>query len=150
MQSISGPHLIEKICAHNPSASKDNKAKLSNSMVSPSPPVSGEYVLKKSAADLGEQHSPVTWFKFIYPSSKPRMTETSIGTPVHVAYSPLASMNRQWTITLHDGYPCFHAQGKWNIWHPLFPLSATFCLPCFTLVLISFTPPMMPNMIFPV
>ena len=25
--------------------------------------------------------------------------------PVHVAYSPIASMNYQWTINLHDGYP---------------------------------------------
>ena len=63
-----------------------------------------EYVLKKSAKDLAEQDLPVKWFMFIYLSSKPGMTETSICTPVHVAYSPLASMNHQWTINLHDGY----------------------------------------------
>ena len=100
---------LNKICAHNPSASQDNQAKLSNSLASPCPPDPGEYVLKKSAADLGEQDFPVKWFKFIYPSSKLRMTETSICTPIHVAYSPLASMNHQWTINLHDGYPSFHA-----------------------------------------
>ena len=48
------------------------------------------------------------WFKFIYPSSKPKMTETSTLTPVHVAYSPIAFMNHQWTINLHDGYPPLH------------------------------------------
>ena len=51
---------------------------------------------------------PVKWFKFIYPSSKPRMTETSTLTPVHVVYSPIAFMNHQRTIKLHDGYPSFH------------------------------------------
>ena len=51
---------------------------------------------------------PVKWFKFIYPSSKPRMIKTSIHTPVHVAYSPIAPMNHQWTINLHDGYPALH------------------------------------------
>ena len=44
------------------------------------------------------------WFKFVYPSSKPRVTETSVPKLVHVAYSPIASMNYQWTINLHDGY----------------------------------------------
>ena len=37
------------------------------------------------------------------------MTETSTCTPVHVAYSPIAFMNHQWTINLHDGYPSSHA-----------------------------------------
>ena len=32
------------------------------------------------------------------------MTETPDQKPVHVAYSPIASMNYQWTINLHDGY----------------------------------------------
>ena len=45
------------------------------------------------------------WFKFIHPSHKPRMNETPVQRPVHVAYSPIASMNYQWTINLHDGYP---------------------------------------------
>ena len=33
------------------------------------------------------------------------MTETTVQKPVHVTYSPIASMNYQWTINLHDGYP---------------------------------------------
>ena len=45
------------------------------------------------------------WFKFIHPSPKPRMTETTVQKPVHVTYSPITSMNYQWTINLHDGYP---------------------------------------------
>ena len=94
MQSIPVAHLIEQ--------------KLCNSLAAPCPPDPGEYVLKKSAADLGEQDFPVKWFKFIYPSSTTRMTETLICAPVHVAYSPLAYMNHQWTINLHDGYPPFH------------------------------------------
>ena len=35
------------------------------------------------------------------------MTETTVDKPVHVTYSPIASMNYQWTIYLHDGYPPF-------------------------------------------
>ena len=93
---------------------------------------------------------PSEWFKFIYPSSKSRMTETSLCTPVQVAYSPLASMNHQWTIKFHDGYPLSMSCCQWNTSHPLFPPSATFCVPCFPLVLIPFTPPMAPNMIFQV
>ena len=49
------------------------------------------------------------WFKFIYPSPKTRMTETSTCTPIDVAYSPLAYMNHQWTINLHDGYTSSNA-----------------------------------------
>ena len=45
------------------------------------------------------------WFKFIHQSPKPRMTETPVHQLVNVAYSPIASMNYQWTINLHDGYP---------------------------------------------
>ena len=45
------------------------------------------------------------WFKFIHPSPKPRMKENPVQKPVHVAYSPIVSMNYQWTINLHDGYP---------------------------------------------
>ena len=33
------------------------------------------------------------------------MTKTTVQKPVHVTYSPIASMNYQWTINLHDGYP---------------------------------------------
>ena len=64
--------------------------------------------MKKCAAEIGEQDFPVKLFNFIYPSSKPKMTETSTLTPVHVAHSPIAFMNHQWTINLHDGYPPFH------------------------------------------
>ena len=51
---------------------------------------------------------PVQWFKFIHPSPKPRMTKTPFQIAVHVAYSPIGSMNYKWTINLHDGYPLFH------------------------------------------
>ena len=46
---------------------------------------------------------PVQWFKVIHPSRKPRMTKTPFQIAVHVAYSPIASMNYKWTINLHDG-----------------------------------------------
>ena len=39
------------------------------------------------------------------PSPKPRITETPGQKPAHVEYSPIASMNYQWTINHHDGYP---------------------------------------------
>ena len=50
---------------------------------------------------------PVPWSKFIHTSPKPRMTKTLFQIAVHVAYSPIASMNYKWTINLHDGYPLF-------------------------------------------
>ena len=68
-------------------------------------PDPGEHVLTRSATATGEQDFPVKWFKFIHPSPKPRMTETPVQKPVHVAYSLIAYMNYQWTINLHDGYP---------------------------------------------
>ena len=46
---------------------------------------------------------PVQWYKFIHPHPKPRMTKTPFQIAVHVAYSPIASMNYKWTINLHDG-----------------------------------------------
>ena len=56
-------------------------------------------------------HSPMDfpgkWSKFIHTSPKPRMTKTPFQIAVHVAYSPIASMNYKWTINLHDGYPLF-------------------------------------------
>ena len=64
--------------------------------------------MKESVTDIGEQGFPVKWFNFIQPRSKPRMTETSTLTPVHVAYSPIVFMNHQWTINLQDGYPPLH------------------------------------------
>ena len=33
------------------------------------------------------------------------MTETPVKKPLHVAYSPITSINYQWTTNLHDGYP---------------------------------------------
>ena len=100
--------LLKHICAHKPSASQVSQANLSSSLTSQYPPDSGEHVLKESGTEIGEQDFPVKWFNFIYPSSKPRMNETSILTPVHVAYSPIAIMNHQFTINLHDGYPSLH------------------------------------------
>ena len=50
----------------------------------------------------------MNWFKFICPSSKPWMTETSTLTHIHVAYSPIAFVDHQWTINLHGGYPPLH------------------------------------------
>ena len=50
---------------------------------------------------------PVQWSKFIHTSYMPRMTKPPFQIAVHVAYSPIASMNYKWTINLHDGYPLF-------------------------------------------
>ena len=120
-------NLLNQICAHYPSASQVSQANLSNSLTSQYPPDPGEHVLKKSATEIGEQDIPLKWFKFICASSKPRMTETSTPTPAHMAYSPIAFMNHQWTINLHDGYPlymfCYHRSTS----HHLFPPSATLC-----------------------
>ena len=55
-----------------------------------------------------ETHYPVNWLILISPMhSETSMTEPSIPgpIPVHVAYSPLTSMNLQWTINPHDRYP---------------------------------------------
>ena len=142
--------LLKQHLAHNPSASQVSQANLSNSLTSQYPPDPGEHVLKKSATEIGEQDFPVKWFMFIYPSSKPRMTETSTLTPVHVAYSPIASMNHQWTINLYDGYPLSTFCYQRSTSHPLFPPSVTSRLPCFTLVLIYSIPPQNLNMIFQV
>ena len=98
---------LNRICSHIPSASQNNQVSLSNSLAFPYPPDPGEHVLKMSATATGEQDSPVKWFNFIHPSPKPRMSQTPVQKPVHVAYSPIASMKYQWTINLHDGYPLF-------------------------------------------
>ena len=160
---------LNKICAHNPSTSQHNQVSLSNSLTSPYPPDPGEHVLKRSATEVGKQDFQVKWFKFIHPSPKPRMTETPVQKPVHVAYSPIASMNYQWTINLHDGYPplqvllpeeyippSLHSLCNFkptmdiplskfcyqkSIFHPLFIASVTSSQPCFTLVMITFVPP---------
>ena len=99
---------LNKICAHITSVCQNSQVSLSNSLASPYPPDPGKHVLKRSATATGKQDYPVKWFKFIHPSPKPRMTETPVQKPVHVAYSPIASMNYQWTIKLHDGYPLLH------------------------------------------
>ena len=96
---------LNQICAHNPSASQNKQVSLSNSLASLYPPDHVEHVLKRSATEVSKQDFPVKWFKFIHPSPRPRMTETPIEKPVHVAYSPIASMNYQWTINLHNRYP---------------------------------------------
>ena len=98
---------LNKICSHIQTASQNNQVSLSNSLASSYPPDPGEHVLTRSATATGEQDFPVKWFKFIRLSPKPRMTETPVQKPVHVAYSPIASMNYQCTINLHDGYPLF-------------------------------------------
>ena len=105
MQSIPVPHLDEANLYPYPSPNQVGQIDLSNSLASPYPPDPGEHVLKRSAAEVGEQDFPVKWFKLIHPSPKPRMTETPVQKPVHVAYSPITSMNNQWTINLNDGYP---------------------------------------------
>ena len=67
--------------------------------------------MKESAGDTSEEDYPVNLFKFISSiTSKTTITGLSITepTPVHVAYSTLASMNHQWTINLHDGYAPVH------------------------------------------
>ena len=140
--------LVKQICAHNPSASQVSQANLSNSWTSQYPPDCGEHALKKCATEIGEQDFPVKWFNFIYPSSKPRMAETSTLTPVHVEYSPIAFMNHQWTIKLHDVYPLSMFCSQWSTSHPLFPPSVTSSLPCFTLVSIYSIPPWNLKMIF--
>ena len=131
---------LNKICNHIPSASQNNQVSLSNSLASPYPPDPGEHVLKRSATSTGEQDFPVKWFKFIHPSPKPRMIQTPVQKPVHVAYSPIASMDYQWTINLHDGYPFWMVYGLKSTFHPLFTLSVITSLPCFTLVMITFAP----------
>ena len=88
-------------------SSQVNQDTSSNSLISKGPN-SGEHLLQESTRDLREKNGPVRWYKFIAPMiPKHVMTGSSITepTPVHVAYSPLVSMNHWWTIHLHDGYP---------------------------------------------
>ena len=97
--------LMKQNCSHNPSASQVSQTNLSNSLAFPYPPDPGEHILKKPASATGKQDFPVKWFKFIHPSPKPRMTESSFQKPVDMAYSTTPAMNYQWTINLHNGYP---------------------------------------------
>ena len=104
MQEIQYLFSLNKICAHNPSASQNNQISLLNCLASPSPHDPGDHVLKRFATEVCEQGFSVKWFKFIHPSPKPRMTETTVQKPVHVTHSSIASMNYQYTINLHHGY----------------------------------------------
>ena len=97
--------LMKKNGVHRPYAIQASQTNLSKSLVSQYPPEPGEHVFKRSGTSTGEQDIPVQWFKFIHPSPKPRMTKIPFQIAVHVAYSPIASMNYKWTINLHDGYP---------------------------------------------
>ena len=100
-------HMLKLICAHNTFASQVDLNKSFNSLVSPCLH-SGEHLLKASAEDIRAKDYPVNWFKSIAStSSKTGKTETpsSGPIPVHAAYSPLKSLNHQWTTNLHDGYP---------------------------------------------
>ena len=90
---------------HIPSESHASQTNLSNSLASQYPPGPVKHVLKRSATSTGEQDILVQRFKFIQLSPKPRMTKTPFHLAVHVAYSPISSMNYKWTIYLHDGYP---------------------------------------------
>ena len=99
--------LVKNNGVHSPSASQASQTNLSNSLMSQYPPDPGEHVLKRSTTSTGEQDIPVQWFKFIHPGHKPWMSKTPFQIAVHVAYSPIASMNYKWTINLHDGHPLF-------------------------------------------
>ena len=85
--------LVKQFSAHNPDATQASQTNLSDFLAFPCPPDPWEYGLKSLLQQL------------IHPSPKLRMTETPVQKPVHMAYSPIASMNYQWTINLHDGYP---------------------------------------------
>ena len=105
MQPIPEPHLIEQNLFSYPICKSEQPSQPLLLFGFPIPPDPGEHILKRSATATGKQDFPVKWFKFIHPSPKPRMTETPVQKPVHVAYSPIASMNYQATTNLHDGYP---------------------------------------------
>ena len=96
---------LNKIFAHNPSASQNNQISLCNSLPLPYPPIYGDHALKRCGTEVDRQGFSVKLLKFIHPSPKPRMIETTVQKPVHVTYSPIASMNYKWTINIHDGYP---------------------------------------------
>ena len=113
--------LLNKNGAHNLSASQDNQANLSNSLI-----CFEEICCRpRGAGFLSEM------VKFIYPTSKPKMTETSTCTPVHVAYSPLASMNPQWSINLHDEYTSSNAQMPVEYIPPSLPTLCNHMCPMF-------------------
>ena len=108
-------------------------------------------LFQESARDLREKDCPVHWYKFIAPMIPKNVTTRSSipeHTPVHVTYSYLASKNHQCTINFHDGYPPLYVLIPEDYIPPSLPTSTTSPLPSFTLVLISFTPPKTPHMIF--
>ena len=96
--------------------------------------------MKRPATATGVQDFPVKWFKFIHPSPKPRMNETTVQKPVHVVDSPIASMKYQWTINLHHGYPILQGMQPEEYIPPSLHLSVITSLPCFTLVMITYAP----------
>ena len=100
-------HALDSRCAHNLFSIQVSQETSSNSLVVTCPN-SGEHLLQEPARDLREKDCPVHWYKLIAPMIPKNMTTGSSvpePTPVHVAYSPLASMNHQWTINVHDEYP---------------------------------------------
>ena len=124
--------LMKQICAHNPSASQVSQTNLSNSLASPYPPYPVEHVLKRSATATGDLDFPMKWFKFIHPSPEPRMTETPVQKPVHVAYSPIAWMNYLWTVNLQDGSLLSKFCYQKSTFRPLFTRTVTSSLISFT------------------
>ena len=80
------------------------------------------------------------WFKFIQPSPKSRITETPVQKPVHVAYSPIASMNYQWTIMSMMDIPLSKFCYQKSVFLPLFITSVSSSRPCITLVMTTFAP----------
>ena len=108
-------HVLNQSCAHNPFSSQVSQDKSSNSMASPFPN-SGEHLLMESAGDIREENYPVHWLKFISSMrSKTEIPGPSIPgpAPIHVAYSPLTSMNHQQATTFMMDTPflCPDAQG---------------------------------------
>ena len=71
-------HLTEHILYSYTSASQNNKIGLCNCLALPYPYDPGDHVLKRVATEVGRQGFSVKWFKFIHPSPKPRMTETTV------------------------------------------------------------------------
>ena len=91
-----------KVCAHITSACQNNQSQPLQLFGFPIPTRCRGSYFEKSATATGEQDFPVKWFKFIHPSPKSRMIETPVQKPVHVAYSPIVSMDYQWTINHHE------------------------------------------------
>ena len=73
--------------------------------------VSWDHTIKPKCAH-NPMDFPVQWLKFIHPIPKPSMTKTPCQIAVHKAYSPIASMNYNCTINLHDGYPLFQVMNQ--------------------------------------